>query len=192
MKRIAILASGSGTNAENIIKYFQNSDLIKVSKVLSNKADAKVLLRADKLGVPYASFGKEDFYDSDQLLQNLIESSDYLVLAGFLWKVPIKIIRAFEQKIVNIHPSLLPKYGGKGMYGNHVHRSILQNKELESGITIHIVNEEYDDGAILFQQSLQINVDEDEESLASRIHKLEYLHYPKVIEQWIKDQLQQS
>lgn len=192
MKRIIILASGSGTNAENIIQYFQSSEIASVCKVLSNKKDAGVLLRAKKLGVPFESFSKEDFYSTPKVLETLKKHADYLILAGFLWKVPIEIIKEFKGRILNIHPSLLPKYGGKGMYGAHVHRAVLANKELESGITIHLVNEEYDEGAIVFQKILKINENEDEHSLANRIHELEYKHYPKVIEQLIKDDLQKS
>ncbi len=154
MKRIVILASGSGTNAENIIKYFKNSNLISVVQVLSNKNDAKVLDRAKRLKVNNCCFNRDTFYNSDEVLNMLKENADYIILAGFLWKIPSSIIEAFPNKIINIHPALLPKYGGKGMYGMHVHNAVVQNKEKESGITIHYVNENYDEGAIIFTKKI--------------------------------------
>jgi phosphoribosylglycinamide formyltransferase-1 len=157
--------------------------------VLSNKSGAGVLARVAKYGIPSECFNKEDFYGSDIVLENLKIHADYVILAGFLWKIPSNIIHAFHQKILNIHPSLLPKYGGRGMYGAHVHRSVLANKESTSGITIHFVNEEYDKGAILFQQSVKIQETDNEHDLASKIHELEYFHYPRVIEQLVTKDL---
>lgn len=185
MKRIVILASGSGTNAENIIKYFKNNNLISVVQVLSNKKDAKVLERATRLGVINSSFNKADFYNSDEVLSNLIENADYIILAGFLWKIPSNIIEAFPNKIINIHPALLPKYGGKGMYGMHVHNAVVENKEKISGITIHYVNENYDEGAIIFQKSFEILVCDTAEDVAAKIHVLEQENFPKIIEKVI-------
>lgn len=185
MKRIVILASGSGTNAENIIKYFKNSDSISVVHVLSNKKDAKVLDRASRLDIPNRSFDKNDFIVTDEVLNFLKENADYVILAGFLWKIPSKIIEAFANKIINIHPALLPKYGGKGMYGMHVHNAVVENKEKQTGITIHYVNENYDEGAIIFQKSFDILESDTPDDVAQKIHLLEYEYFPKVIEKAI-------
>jgi phosphoribosylglycinamide formyltransferase-1 len=185
MKRIAILASGSGTNAENIIKYFKNSDSISVAQVLSNKKDAKVLERASYLNIPNRSFDKNDFIATDEVLNFLKENADYVILAGFLWKIPSKIIDAFPNKIINIHPALLPKYGGKGMYGMHVHNAVVENKEKQTGITIHFVNENYDGGAIIFQKSFEVLESDTPDDVAQKIHVLEYEYFPKVIEKAI-------
>lgn len=182
MKRIVIFASGSGTNAENIIKYFENSNLISVVQVLSNKKDAKVLERAKRLGVNFDTFNRDDFYTSEAMLSNLKLTADYIILAGFLWKIPTNFIQAFPQKIINIHPALLPKYGGKGMYGMHVHSAVVKNKEKESGITIHYVNENYDEGAIIFQKSVEVLVCDTAEDVAAKIHILEQENFPRVIE----------
>lgn len=185
MKRIAILASGSGTNAENIIKFFNNHDDIVVTEVLSNKKDAKVLERAKNLGIEHRSFNRNDFSNSDVVLNILKEQADYIVLAGFLWKIPGNIIEAFPNKIINIHPALLPNYGGKGMYGMHVHESVIANKEEESGITIHYVNENYDEGATIFQTKIAVLQNDSAEDVAQKIHKLEYRYFPRVIEEVI-------
>ncbi|MBK5210054.1 MAG: phosphoribosylglycinamide formyltransferase [Flavobacteriaceae bacterium] len=185
MKRIAILASGSGTNAENIIKYFKNSDSTSVVHVLSNKKDAKVLERADRLDIPNRSFDKNDFIATDGVLNFLKENADYVILAGFLWKIPTKIIEAFPNKIINIHPALLPKYGGKGMYGMYVHNAVVENKEKQTGITIHYVNENYDEGAIIFQKSFEVLESDTSEDVAKKIHLLEYEFFPKIIEKVI-------
>ncbi len=188
MKRIVIFASGSGTNAENIIQYFQERPIAKVVQVLSNKKDAKVLDRSKNLSVPAFSFGKEAFLDTDQVLDLVAATSpDLIVLAGFLWKVPQKFIDAFSNRIVNIHPALLPDYGGKGMYGMHVHKAVIGNKEVESGITIHYVNEHYDEGAIIFQARTSIDDSDTPETLAQKIHSLEYEHFPRVIEKLLSE-----
>jgi len=185
MKRIVILASGSGTNAENIIKYFNFNNLITVVQVLSNKKDAKVLERAKRLKVSSLSFDRNDFYASNIVLEILKEKADYVILAGFLWKLPQNIIDAFPNRIINIHPALLPKYGGKGMYGMHIHKAVVANKEQETGITIHYVNENYDEGTIIFQEKVAILNSDSAENVAQKIHKLEYEHFPKVIEKVI-------
>jgi len=186
MKRIVIFASGNGTNAENIIRYFQKSSLAKVVLVLSNKSDAKVLTRAKNLGVPARHFSKEALH-SGEVLKTLADfNPDLIVLAGFLWKLPEKIITEFPKKIINIHPALLPKHGGKGMYGNFVHQAVIQAKDKESGISIHYVDNEYDSGAIIFQKSILITPEDTPESLAKKIHELEYKWFPKVIEELIK------
>ncbi|MFA5296923.1 MAG: phosphoribosylglycinamide formyltransferase [Lutibacter sp.] len=185
MKRIAILASGSGTNAENIINYFKNSDLISVTLVLSNKKDAKVLERSTNLGISNRNFDKNDFIDTDVVLNLLKAQADYIILAGFLLKIPKKMIEAFPNKIINIHPALLPKYGGKGMFGMQVHNAVVENREKQTGITIHYVNENYDEGAIIFQKSFEILESDTAEDVAQKIHLLEYEFFPKIIEKLI-------
>ncbi|TCO09599.1 phosphoribosylglycinamide formyltransferase [Natronoflexus pectinivorans] len=183
MKNIIILASGSGTNAENIIKYFINTNTAKVTWLLSNKKEAYAITRAKNLNVNTMIFSKEDFSIHNKVLDFLIEKQpDLIVLAGFLLLVPPKIVRAFPNRIVNIHPALLPAYGGKGMYGEHVHKAVIENKENKSGITIHFVNENYDEGDIIFQASCSISENDTPESLAEKIHELEHAHFPKVIE----------
>ena len=187
MKRIVIFASGSGSNAENIIKYFQKNKLAKVTLVLSNKSAANVLVRAKKLSVPSKTFNKSELINSDRIVNILRnESPDLIVLAGFLLKFPKTILKDFPNKVINIHPALLPKYGGKGMYGMLVHESVVKNKESETGITIHYVNENYDDGAIIFQKSFQLSENDTSESVAHKIHELEYEFLPKVIEEILK------
>jgi len=183
MKHIIIFASGSGTNAENIITYFQKQNNAKVVQVLTNNQHAKVLNRAKRLKISAFSFNKIAFTKSDDVL-NLVKSAnpDLIVLAGFLWKFPKNILEAFPNKVINIHPALLPKYGGKGMYGMHVHEAIISQKEVESGITIHYVNEFYDEGAIIFQAKTSISAQDTPETLAQKIHELEHEHFPKVID----------
>ena len=187
MKRIVIFASGSGTNAENIIQYFQKSTVATVVQVLSNKKDAKVLKRANKLNVSSLYFTRSEFYDSDKILELLKNEADFIILAGFLWRVPINILQSFPDKIINIHPALLPKYGGKGMYGMHVHNAVIANQENETGITIHYVNENYDEGAIIFQKSVAIDKSDTAMSVAEKIHQLEMKYFPTVIEDLLKD-----
>ena len=187
MKRIVIFASGSGSNAENIIKYFQKNKLAKVTLVLSNKSAANVLVRAKKLSVPSKTFNKSELINSDRIANILRnESPDLVVLAGFLLKFPKTILKDFPNKVINIHPALLPKYGGKGMYGMLVHESVVKNKESETGITIHYVNENYDEGTIIFQKSFQLSENDTSESVAHKIHELEYEFLPKVIEEILK------
>ena len=184
MKHIVIFASGSGSNAQQIAEYFSGSDLARVIMIYSNRADAHVLQRASNMNIPTVVFDRADFYEND-LIYNQLEklNPDLIVLAGFLWKVPEKIVHAFPHRIVNIHPALLPKYGGKGMYGIHVHRAVIENREKESGITIHYVNENYDEGAAILQARCVININDTPESLAKKIHALEHKYYPKTIEQ---------
>ncbi len=185
MTNIAIFASGSGTNAENIANYFKDNLHIRVMLILSNKPDAFVLERAKKLGIETAVFLKPDL-ENGSVLQMLQEKNiDFIVLAGFLLKIPIAIINAFPNKVINIHPALLPKYGGKGMYGNKVHEEVIANAEKESGITIHFVNEKYDEGGIIFQAKCSINENDTPDTLAGKIHLLEYKHFPAVIERVI-------
>jgi len=184
MKRIAIFASGSGTNAQRIIEYFQNKkDKINISLVLSNKEDAYVLERARKFDIPSFVITAKELKETDIVINELKKFQiDFIVLAGFLLKVPGKIIKEYAGKIINIHPALLPKYGGKGMYGSFVHAAVIDAKEKESGITIHYVNEFYDEGQIIFQAKCSIDENDTPETLAQKIHKLEYEHFPKVIE----------
>ncbi|WP_420571073.1 phosphoribosylglycinamide formyltransferase [Kordia sp.] len=183
MKRIAIFASGSGTNAENIIRYFQEQNNASVVQVLTNNQHAKVLDRAKTHKISAFSFNRTALYRSNDVL-HLLQSAqiDLIVLAGFLWKFPEHILAAFPNKVINIHPALLPKYGGKGMYGAHVHTAVVANKEKESGITIHFVNENYDEGAIIFQAKTNLTEKDTAESVAKKIHELEYKHFPEVIE----------
>ncbi len=190
LKRIAIFASGEGTNAENLISHFKNNPNGKIVAVLTNRPDAGVIHRAEKLNVRCEVFSKEQLYDSEeilQLLQNL--QTDWIVLAGFLLKIPVSLIRAYPGHIVNIHPALLPSFGGKGMYGMHVHESVIRSGEKESGISIHLVNEHYDNGKIIFQAKLHVNKDENPYTLANRIHELEYKYYPEVIEKLILSEM---
>ncbi|MDF0714952.1 phosphoribosylglycinamide formyltransferase [Muricauda sp. 334s03] len=183
MKRIVIFASGSGSNAENIISFFRQKSNITVSAVLTNKSSAKVLERCDRLHVPAFYFNKAAFKDSDAVVQFLKGlQTDLIVLAGFLWKIPSNLIEAFPDKIINIHPALLPKYGGKGMYGERVHQAVKDNNETETGITIHYVNENYDEGAIIFQATTLVESSDDANTIAQKVHQLEYEHFPKVIE----------
>jgi phosphoribosylglycinamide formyltransferase-1 len=182
MKRIVIFASGSGTNAENIIKYFQKSTVATVVQVLSNKKDAKVLERTNNLNVKNLPFNRNDFFDTDTILKLVKKEADIIILAGFLWRVPQKIIEVFPNRIINIHPALLPKYGGKGMYGMHVHNAVIANKEKETGITIHYVNENYDEGAVIFQKSVLVDNNDTAEDVVNKIHQLEMEYFPKVIE----------
>ncbi|MFO7869756.1 MAG: phosphoribosylglycinamide formyltransferase [Bacteroidales bacterium] len=185
MTNIAIFASGSGSNAENIINSCTENSL-SVSKIYCNKKNAGVLNRAQKLSVPYRVFSRDEFYNSDIILSELQEdNTDYIILAGFLWLIPSYLIQAFPNKIINIHPALLPDYGGKGMYGNNVHKAVINNKEKKSGITIHVVDEKYDNGTIIFQETCTVSPDDTPETLAEKIHALEYTHFPKVIFEYI-------
>ena len=182
MKRIVIFASGSGTNAENLIRYFQSNQTISVVLVLTNNPFANVLDRCKRLKVSAFSFNKIALTDGDVL--NLLKASkpDLVVLAGFLWKFPESILNEFPNKVINVHPALLPKYGGKGMYGMYVHDAVVANKDTETGITIHYVNEHYDEGAIIFQAKCDVNSNDTANDVASKIHALEMEHFPKVVE----------
>ncbi len=183
VRKIVIFASGSGSNTENIIRYFENSENIKVVAVFSNKRNARVLRRAYDLDVQALHFDRESFYRSNDVLHVLKDiDPDLIILAGFLWMVPKNIIENFPNRIINVHPALLPNYGGKGMYGMRVHEAIITNKEKESGITIHFVNEHYDEGEHIFQAKTIIEEHDSPESLASKIHELEHHHFPLVIE----------
>ncbi|MGM0667168.1 MAG: phosphoribosylglycinamide formyltransferase [Bacteroidota bacterium] len=188
MKNIAIFASGSGTNAQKIIEYFSTAKSANVRLILSNKADAFVLERARKFSIPTLVFDRDDLYNSDTVLQALEENDIFLiVLAGFLWLIPEEILDRFPGRVVNIHPALLPDYGGKGMYGSRVHRAVIENREKESGITIHYVNSRYDEGDIIFQARCEVRPDDSPESLAERIHALEHKYYPRIIDKLIRE-----
>lgn len=186
-KRIAIFASGSGSNAQKIMEHFKKSNDAEVSIVLTNNADAYVLQRADNFEIPSHIFDKSEFRDTDnvvEILKNL--QIDLIVLAGFLWLIPKNLLEAFPNKIINIHPSLLPKYGGKGMYGDKVHSTVLENGESESGITIHFVNEKFDEGEVIHQSKFRIEPNDDLEMIKFKGQQLEHLHFPKVIENLLK------
>ncbi len=183
MRNIAILASGTGTNAENIIKYFSNRNTAKVSLVLSNNRHAEVLKRAEANNIRTVFFEYKEFYNTGKVLRYLaLYKIDFLVLAGFLWLVPENIIEQYPGRIINIHPALLPSYGGKGMYGETVHKAVIENHDKESGITIHYVNKLYDKGDIIFQSRVKVDPSDTPALLAEKVHALEYIHYPKVIE----------
>lgn len=186
MKKIAIFGSGSGSNAEKICLFFKKSLDIEVVLIASNKKEALIVQRAEKMGVPCVIFSKKDLLNFTFLQQTLVKKRvDYIVLAGFLLKIPLKMVLLYNKKIINIHPSLLPKYGGKGMYGNNVHQAVLKNKETESGITIHLVNEKYDRGRVLLQKSCAVNQNETVDSLAKKIAALEHCFFPKTIKRYI-------
>lgn len=181
--KIALFASGSGSNAENIVRYFSTSEKFVFPLIISNKTDAFVHERAKRLQIPSYTFSREDFLKGDKILELLKEFEiDYIVLAGFLLKVPQVLIDAFPNKIINIHPALLPKYGGKGMYGHHVHQAVADAHETESGITIHYVNSNYDEGNIIFQATCPVLPTDTADMIAEKVHELEYEHYPKIID----------
>ncbi len=183
MKRVAVFASGSGTNAERITRYFENHLKVKIEIILSNRKDAYVLERAKTLNVPTKVFSREQLVKSPGVVDWLKNMKiDLVVLAGFLWLIPDNLLSAFPSGIVNIHPALLPKYGGENMYGAKVHQSVIDAGEKESGITIHFVDEIYDHGEVIFQARCSVSKNETHETLAKKIHELEHKHYPEVIE----------
>ena len=182
MKRIAIFASGSGSNAENIVNYFSSNEQVSVPLIVSNKAEAMVHQRAKRLGVESVAFSKSDFETTDKVLELLKNKEiDFIVLAGFLLKVPHNLLEAFPNKIVNIHPALLPKFGGKGMYGDNVHKAVIEAGEIKSGITIHYINENYDEGDIIFQAECSVEDGDTYQDVAGKVHELEYRHFPRVL-----------
>lgn len=188
-KQIVLFASGSGSNVENIVRYFESNPNVTIASVLTNKRDAKVLDRCNRLKINALYFNKHAFTESNfvlNILQNI--NPDLIVLAGFLWKIPENLIEAFPNKIINIHPALLPKYGGKGMYGMNVHNAVKENKESESGITIHYVNANYDEGAMIHQEKTSILPDNTPDEIAEKIHQLEYDYFPKTIEKLLNQQ----
>ena len=194
MKNIAVFASGSGSNAENLVRYFnisRSGGQIRIGLIVSNRPDAYVLERAKRLSVSYFITDRNAFYTHPSSLLKALSNYriDYIVLAGFLWLVPEYLIEAYPNRIINIHPALLPAYGGKGMYGMHVHHAVIAGGEKESGVSIHIVNEQYDRGSVLFQERCRIDSGETPDSLAQKIHLLEQAHFPKVVDDWISRRL---
>tara|TARA_R110000850_G_scaffold271031_2_gene404736 strand:+ start:126353 stop:126928 length:576 start_codon:yes stop_codon:yes gene_type:complete len=187
-KRIAIFASGNGTNAENIINHFKNSDLAEVFLVLSNSGKAKVIEKATKHNINTLLFTRDGLNNENDVLNTLLSHNiDFIILAGFLLKFPKHILDHFPDRVINIHPALLPKYGGKGMYGMHIHKAVVENRENETGITIHYVDENYDEGRVIFQAKKKISTQDTPEQVAEKIHKLEQEHFPNVIESIIKN-----
>lgn len=186
-KKLAIFGSGRGSNAEKIITYFTDNNTIEVALVASNIADAGILSIAAAHKIPQVHISKKDLQENTSIVIELLKKHeiDYIILAGFLLLIPEALIAQYENKIINIHPSLLPAYGGKGMYGNHVHEAVILNKETQSGITIHLVNKEYDKGEILFQAICPVEENDDAQSLAQKVHVLEHRYFPKVIEHYI-------
>ncbi|HWW42374.1 phosphoribosylglycinamide formyltransferase [Pedobacter sp.] len=186
-KRVAIFASGSGSNAQKLMEHFKNSPEVEIALVLTNNPDAYVLQRADNFEIPSHIFDKNEFYKTDhivELLKNL--DIDLIVLAGFLWLIPKSLIHEYPGRIVNIHPAILPKFGGKGMYGDHVHLAVMDAKEPEGGITIHYVNENYDEGEYIYQAKYRIDKDDNLEMIKFKGQQLEHLHYPRVVESILK------
>lgn len=189
-KRLAIFASGSGSNAEKIAEYFANRTDIEISLILSNNPQAGVIARARRLHIPVVLFDRKTFYETHRIIEILQnEHIDLVVLAGFMMLIPEAMVRAFPNKIVNIHPALLPKYGGKGMYGHFVHEAVVAAKESESGITIHFVNERYDEGGIIFQATCEVTPTDTPEEVARKVQVLEHQHYPEVVERLSKQNL---
>lgn len=187
MKKIIVFASGSGTNAENIIKHFANTEIAKVVSVFTNNASAKVIERAKNHQIPVEIFSKNELLERNVLQKIQKIDPDLIILAGFLLKFPENIIEHYPNKIINIHPALLPNYGGKGMYGMHIHRAIVNNKEKETGISIHYVNENYDEGAIIFQANTALTEEDTPETVAEKIHELEQKHFPEIIQTILED-----
>jgi len=186
-KRIAIFASGSGSNAQKIMEYFKYSEDAEIAIVLSNNADAYVIQRADNFEIPVHVFDRNEFFRSDEIVKMLKNLNiDLIVLAGFLWLVPNNLLQAFPNKIINIHPALLPKYGGKGMYGDHVHKAVLANKETEHGITIHFANEHFDEGEVIYQGRFKVEPHDTLEVIKFKGQQLEHQQYPKVIDNLLK------
>lgn len=188
--KIALFASGSGSNVENIVRYFAEKRTAEFPLILSNKQDAFVHERAKKLGVPSVTFSRDEFADGCEIVSLLKKYEvDFVVLAGFLLKISMPILEAYPDRIINIHPALLPKFGGKGMYGHHVHQAVVDAGETQSGITIHYVNEQYDEGNVIFQATCEVANDDTPDTVAEKVHALEYLHFPKIIEDVIGMQL---
>ncbi len=187
--KIVIFASGNGTNAENIIKYFQDSKIATVTAVFSNNKKAPVLKKAHNLGVKALHFDREAFFETNEVLNVLKDlKPDLIVLAGFLWLFPNKILKKFPNRVINLHPALLPKFGGKGMFGEAVHKAVIDQREMETGITIHYVNDRYDEGEAIFQAKIPVQPNMTPSQLAGKIHELEYKHFPLVIEDLLKQQ----
>jgi phosphoribosylglycinamide formyltransferase-1 len=186
-KRIAIFASGSGSNAQKLMEYFKDHEDAEVALVLTNNPDAFVIQRADNFEIPSHVFDRHEFYKTEDVLDLLKTLKiDLIVLAGFLWLIPEQLIAAYPGKIINIHPAILPKFGGKGMYGDHVHEAVLKAKETEGGITIHYVNERYDDGEFIYQAKYRIDKGDNLEMIKFKGQQLEHLHYPRIVESIVR------
>ncbi|MFN8283318.1 MAG: phosphoribosylglycinamide formyltransferase [Chitinophagales bacterium] len=184
--KIAIFLSGSGSNARNICRYFEKHKTIQVSLLLTNKENSGVPSISQDFGIPYFIFNREQFYNSDEIIGKLAHYHiDTLILAGFLWLIPDSLLKKYPNSIINIHPALLPKYGGKGMHGKHVHQAVFENKEKESGITIHLCNEQYDDGKILYQKSVALDDTDTAETISKKVLQLEHAYFPKTIEEFL-------
>lgn len=182
---LAIFASGGGSNARKIVEHFEKKKDIRIKLIASNRKNAGVLALCQEYGISKLIFGKEFFQNSDAILEVLkVEKIDYIILAGFLWKIPTYLIDNYPDRILNIHPALLPKFGGAGMYGNNVHKAVVEARETESGPTMHLVNEKYDDGRVLFQASISLSPSDTPEQVALKVLTLEHLHYSKVIESY--------
>jgi len=189
--KLALFASGNGTNVEAIICYFRHHPIIQVALVLSNNKNAYALKRAGNHGIPQSSFSRTEFYQTDLVIHQLQEFEvNWVILAGFMWLVPQPLLAMYPRTMVNIHPALLPSYGGKGMYGDHVHQAVLENGEMVSGITIHYVNPQYDEGNIIFQAKCRVKKDDTKDKLAKRVHQLEHKYYPQIIERLCQGDLQ--
>lgn len=183
MKQIAIFASGTGSNATKIVEHFRNHPSVHVGLVISNKSTAKVLEMAKSNGIPTLLINRTSFYQTENLLTDLSNHQiDFIALAGFLWLIPPYLVKAFPNKMVNIHPALLPKYGGKGMYGQHVHQAVRENNELESGITLHYVNEAYDEGNIIFQATCPVAATHSAKDIAQNVLALEHYYFSRILE----------
>ena len=182
---ILIFASGNGSNAENIISYFQNKAIDINWMIITNNSNAGVIQRSIKMGIPFLVLDKKDFYENMFLKKISLINPKLIILAGFLLKIPENLIKKFNNKIINIHPSLLPKYGGKGMYGQYVHELVLKNKEKKTGISIHIVNDSYDKGKIIFQAEIEVNNNDSLETIIEKVHVLEKENYPRVIKEYL-------
>jgi phosphoribosylglycinamide formyltransferase-1 len=191
MKKLVIFASGSGSNAENIIRYFQNGNTARVVAIFTNNPNAGVIERAGKYQIPVGIFGRQTFYETpnlDEELRNI--QPDLIILAGFLWLFPARLVQQYPNKILNIHPALLPKFGGKGMYGDKVHRAVMAAGETEHGVTVHRVNEAYDEGDIVLQRSFPIAPNASIETVVEKIHDLEYTLFPEAIEKVLLEQIE--
>lgn len=187
MKHIAIFASGSGSNAEKIAAYFADRSDVEITLIASNNPKAGVIERARRLHIPVVLFDRATFYQTDRIVQLLQQQRvDLIVLAGFMWLIPENLVKAYTNRMLNIHPALLPKYGGKGMYGHFVHEAVVAAGETESGITIHYVNDRYDEGDIVFQASCTLEADDNPDEVAQKVQMLEHLHYPRVVDEVLK------
>jgi len=180
-QRIVLLASGNGSNVENICRFFESNSSIEIAGVYTNNPKAGVIQRLQPLDIQVKVFERNSFLDGTLLSEIQSLKPDLIVLAGFLWKITKDWVQAFPNQIINIHPALLPKYGGKGMYGGYVHQAVKENRESETGITIHYVNEAYDEGAIIFQKKVSLHPNDSKETIATKVHQLEYAYFPKVI-----------